>query len=70
MVEIGIHTSYLVCTYLGGGVQADTYVARMAWCGVLRVVGVSPYTGIRMGGIGWNFGGPLIGLAEVWRASD
>ena len=37
--------------------QADTFVARVAWCGVWRVEGVSPYVGIRMGSIGWNYGG-------------
>ena len=34
---------------------------RGAWCGVSRVEGVSPYVGIRIGGIGWNYGGPMIG---------
>ena len=32
--------------------QADTCVADVAWCGMWRVEGVSPYAGIRMGGIG------------------
>ena len=41
--------------------QAETCVARMTWCGAWRVEGVSPYVGIRMGSIGWNDGGPLIG---------
>ena len=31
----------------------------MAWCGVWKVEGVSPYVGIRLGGIGCNYGGPL-----------
>ena len=26
-----------------------------------RVEEVSPYVGIRIGGIGWNYGGPMIG---------
>ena len=30
-------------------------------CEVWRVGGVSPYVGIRIGGIGWNYGGSLIG---------
>ena len=29
--------------------------------GLSRVEGVPSYLGIRMGGIGWNYGGPLIG---------
>ena len=41
--------------------QADTCVAGVAWCGMRRVGGVSPYVGIRMGDIGWNYGGSLIG---------
>ena len=41
--------------------QADTCVARMAWCGEWRVKRVSPYVGVRMGGVGWNYEGPLIG---------
>ena len=42
--------------------QADTcVVAGVACCGVWRVEGASPYVGIRMGGIGWNYGGSLIG---------
>ena len=34
---------------------------RCSYGVVWRVEGVSPYVGIRMGGIGWNYGGPLIG---------
>ena len=60
MVQIGIRT-YVVSMYLGGGVQADTCVARVAWCGLWRVEGVSAYVGVRMQGIGWNYGGPLMG---------
>ena len=41
--------------------QADTCVAGVAWCGMWRVEGTSPYVGIRIGGIGWNYGGSLIG---------
>ena len=41
--------------------QAGTCVARVAWCGVWRVERVSPYVGIRIGGEGWNYGGPLTG---------
>ena len=41
--------------------QADKYVARVAWCGVWREEGVSPYVGVRIGGIGSNYEGPLIG---------
>ena len=33
----------------------------MAWGVVWRVERISPYVGIRMGGIGWM---------ELWRASD
>ena len=63
MVRIGIHMSYLsVC------ISAEVYrqvrvllVRRGVVCRVCRVEGVSPYVGIRMGGIGWNYGGPLIG---------
>ena len=40
--------------------QADTCVAVLAWCGMWRVEGVSPYVGIRIGGIGWN----------LWRIAD
>ena len=40
MVQIGIRLSYVM--HLGGGVLADTRVARVAWCGVWRVEGVSP----------------------------
>ena len=36
--------------------QADTCVAGVEWCGMLRVEGDSPYIGIRIGGIGWNYG--------------
>ena len=47
------------------GTHVCTCVARMAWgvvWGVVwRVKGVSPYVGSRMGGIEWNYGGPLIG---------
>ena len=32
--------------------QADTCVAGVAWCGMWRVDEVSPYVGIRIGGIG------------------
>ena len=41
--------------------QADTCVAGVAWCWMWRVEGVSPYVGIRIGGIGWNYGESLIG---------
>ena len=41
--------------------QVDTCVAGVAWYGMWRVEGVSPYVGIRSGGIGWNYGGSLIG---------
>ena len=41
--------------------QADTCVAGVAWCGMWRVQGVSPYVGIRIGGIGWN---------HEWRIVD
>ena len=41
--------------------QADTCVARVASCGLWRVDRVSSCTVIRIGGIGWNYGGSLIG---------
>ena len=41
--------------------QADTCVAGVAWCGMWRAEGVSPYVGIRIGGIGRNYEGSLIG---------
>ena len=41
--------------------QADTCVAGVEWCGMWRVEGVSPYVGIRIGGIGWGYGVSLIG---------
>ena len=41
--------------------QGDTCVAGVALCGMWRVEGVSRYVGIRLGGIGWNYGGSLIG---------
>ena len=34
--------------------QAGTCVAGVAWCGMWRVEGTSPYVGIRIGGIGWR----------------
>ena len=33
----------------------------VVWGVVWRVKVVSPYVGISMGGIGWNYGGPLNG---------
>ena len=39
--------------------EAGRYVR--CWCGVWMVKRVPPYLIIRMGGIGWNYGGPLIG---------
>ena len=43
--------------------EAGRYVCHS--CGVVRGAkggeGVSPYVGICMGGIGWNYEGPLIG---------
>ena len=39
--------------------HADTCVAGVAWCGMWRVE-VAPYVGVRIGGIGWNYGGSLI----------
>ena len=45
--------------------QADTCVPCVAWCGVPRVEGISPYVGIRIGDIGWNYGGPLIGQKMI-----
>ena len=41
--------------------QADTCFAGVVWCGMWRVEGVFPYVDIRIGGIGWNYGGSLIG---------
>ena len=41
--------------------QADTCVTRVAWCGVRTEERVSPYVDIYMGGVGWNYEGPLIG---------
>ena len=41
--------------------QVDTCVAGVAWCGMWRVEGASPYVGIRTGGIGWKYGGSLLG---------
>ena len=41
--------------------KADTCVAGVAWCVMWRVEGVSPYVGICIGGIRWNYGGSLIG---------
>ena len=39
----------------------NTCVARVVWCGMWRGEGVSPYVDIRIGGVGWNYGGPLMG---------
>ena len=39
--------------------QADTCVAHVAWSDMWRVEGVSPYVGIRIGGIGWSCGRSL-----------
>ena len=39
--------------------QAYSCVARAAWCWAWRLEGVSPYVGIRTGGIASNYGGPL-----------
>ena len=37
--------------------QADNACyARVVWCGMWRVEGVSPYVDIRIGGVGWNYG--------------
>ena len=41
--------------------QADKCVAGVAWCGMWRVEGVSPYVDVRIGGIGYKYGGSLIG---------
>ena len=42
--------------------QADNAcVARVVWCGIWRVEGVSLYVGIRIGRIGWKHGGSLMG---------
>ena len=46
--------------------QADTCVIGVAQCGMWRVEGVCPYVGIRIGGIGWNYGGSLIN----WLKND
>ena len=40
--------------------RADTCVAGVTWCGMWRVEGVAPYVGIRIRGIGCNYGS-LIG---------
>ena len=47
--------------------QADTCVARVAWCGGWRVEGVSPCIDIPIGGIGWNYGGSLIGYKTTTK---
>ena len=39
--------------------QADKCVAHVAWSDMWRVEGVSPYVGIRIGGIGWSCGRSL-----------
>ena len=60
MVQIGIHVSY-VCTskYLGGGVWQIRVL--LVWRGLGCEEWVPPYLGLRVGGIGLNYGGPLIG---------
>ena len=41
--------------------RTGTCVAGVAWCGMWRVE-ISPYhVGIRIGGIGWDYGGSLMG---------
>lgn len=42
--------------------QICKWVARVVWCVMWRVEGVSPYVGIPIGGIGWIY--------SIWRASD
>ena len=39
--------------------QADKCVAHVAWSDMWRVEGVSPYVGIRIGGVGWSCGRSL-----------
>ena len=51
---------YLYVVYLSRRCLGRYVCWRIAWCGVWGV-GVSPYVGVRMGPIGWNYGGPLIG---------
>ena len=41
--------------------EEDTCVAGVAWCGMWGMDGVSLYVGIHIGGIGWKYGGSLIG---------
>ena len=60
-IEVGSIYSMMRKLRAATAKQAHTSVAGEAWCGMWRVEGVSPYVGIRTGGIGWNYGGSLIG---------
>ena len=53
--EIEVHPIYPTILELRteAAKQADSCVAGVAWCGMWRSEGVSPYVGIRIGGIWW-----------------
>ena len=61
--EIEVGSIYRTMQELRGATAKKAYmcVAGVAWCGVWRVEGVSHYVGIRVGDIGWDYGGSLIG---------
>ena len=61
-IEVGSMYPTMLGLRAAAAKQADnTCVARVVWYGMWRVEGVSLYVAIRVGGIGWNYGGPLIG---------
>ena len=61
-IEVGSMYPTMLGLRAAAAKQADnTCVARVVWYGMWRVEGVSPYVGIRIGGIGWNYGGSLMG---------
>ena len=62
--EIEVGSIYPTMLELRGAAakQAENAcVAHEVWCGTWMVEGVSPYGGIRIGGIGWNYGEALMG---------
>ena len=62
-IEVGSISIYRTMQELRAAAakQADTCVAGDAWRGMWRVEEVSPHVGIRIGGIGWSYGGSVIG---------
>ena len=61
-IELGsIYPTMLELRAAAAKQAANTCVARVVWCGMRRMDGVSPYVGIRIGGTGWIYGGSLIG---------